>query len=259
MIYTDWPMEDYQRDPSISRSDICRVLISPAHYLVKPKRRSAAMVFGSAFHLATLQPDAYARCVRVIPAGLRKGTRAYDAYCDLHPGATEEISESDDAAIRGMRDSVLCHPVAGQWLRPAIESRHVEESYIWDDQENGLACKCRPDARCSNVIIDLKSAQDARPKAFSRAVHSYGYHIQDVHYCLGAESVYGEPFAMRFIVVEKEPPYAVAIYDLDEEAVLVGARERKRGLALIAACAETGCWPSYPQDVQVVNLPAWAE
>ncbi len=61
-----------------------------------------------------------------------------------------------------------------------------------------------------------------------------------------------------FIAVEKTPPYAVALYELDAEAVDLGRALARRDLARYANARDFGVWPGYPDAVQSLSLPKWA-
>lgn len=61
-----------------------------------------------------------------------------------------------------------------------------------------------------------------------------------------------------FIVVEKTPPYGVAVYTLDAEAIELGRRIYKRDLATYAWCVQMNSWPCYSPDIQEIKLPRWA-
>ena len=64
----------------------------------------------------------------------------------------------------------------------------------------------------------------------------------------------------RFINVffEKEPPYEVAAYEMDDEALDQGRSLWRRRLEVYKTCVEKDEWPGYSDAVQVVNLPDWA-
>jgi hypothetical protein len=63
--------------------------------------------------------------------------------------------------------------------------------------------------------------------------------------------------AFLLIAVEKDPPYGVAVYQLDEELVEAGRRAYMADLALYASCVERGEWPAYSSEVEVLDAPAW--
>jgi hypothetical protein len=60
------------------------------------------------------------------------------------------------------------------------------------------------------------------------------------------------------IAVEKEPPYAVALYRIDEDSILRGANQLKQLKALYAECLKTNTWPAYGDKVRDISLPEWS-
>jgi exodeoxyribonuclease VIII len=108
------------------------------------------------------------------------------------------------------------------------------------------------------LIVDLKSTLDARRAAFERSIHGYGYHIQAAFYALGFEAITGEALRdFAFISVEKHPPYAVAVYRLDDAAIAHGAKLVRQALRTYAGCLERNYWPAYSESIETVSLPAW--
>lgn len=61
-----------------------------------------------------------------------------------------------------------------------------------------------------------------------------------------------------FVAVEKEPPYAVAVYELEEDALQLGRDDYQKHLAQYAECVKTNRWPGYGDGMDYVSLPSWA-
>jgi hypothetical protein len=108
------------------------------------------------------------------------------------------------------------------------------------------------------VFADLKSAVDASPHEFARAAASRRYHVQDAKYSRAFEEndLHIEHFV--FIVVEKEYPYCVAVYQLDETARLKGEELYMAELRRMAECREKDYWPGYGDKIMDMRLPGWA-
>lgn len=60
------------------------------------------------------------------------------------------------------------------------------------------------------------------------------------------------------MTVEKLPPFAVAVYRIDEDALEAGRRMYRRALRLWAECLDRGIWPGYSDRIESISLPAWA-
>ena len=63
---------------------------------------------------------------------------------------------------------------------------------------------------------------------------------------------------LRFIAVEKEPPFATGVYELDSRALLEGSRAIEDVLPRIAAAQEDGSFTTGLEGLQMLSLPGWA-
>jgi hypothetical protein len=61
-----------------------------------------------------------------------------------------------------------------------------------------------------------------------------------------------------FIAVEKEAPYGVACYELDEQAISLGHIIIEEQLRTYVECEQLNSWPCYSSHIQSLSLPAWA-
>lgn len=104
------------------------------------------------------------------------------------------------------------------------------------------------------VIPDLKTVPrgGASREEFTRDIYKWGYYRQAAFYL----DFFGATFFV-FIVVEKEPPYAVACYNLDARAIQLGRFENERDLALVKRCSDSGKWPAYPAGLGEISVPEW--
>jgi exodeoxyribonuclease VIII len=185
------------------------------------------------------------------------------------------ISADEHAQACGMRDAVMAHPAA-RGLLTTVPGR-AELSAYWRDAETGVLCRCRPDFwRADGILVDLKTTDDASPEEFGRSVLKWRYHVQAAMYLDGtraaaeqgggleliADPEQGEGFAaipehFLFIVVEKKPPHAVAVYKLDAMSLQHGLAEYRRDLARYAECLAADRWPAFGDTVQQTGLPEW--
>jgi len=60
-----------------------------------------------------------------------------------------------------------------------------------------------------------------------------------------------------FIAIEKEPPYGVAIFRLNDDAVAIGQDETLADLRRLKVCRETDIWPNIEPEVTELGLPKW--
>ena len=254
MIHPNMPASEYHSHPAVSNSVLGKIAISPAHaraYLDgEISEPTPAMKFGTAYHTAILEPEKFGNTYVVFDGDRRTKQGKEDYQMLIDSGATI-ISREDADTIREMARVMRANPDAAALLTGGI----AEASVFWVDPATGLECKCRPDyyRESDLTIVDLKTAEDASPAGFARSVANYGYHRQDAHYSDGAQA---ERFV--FIAQEKRPPYAVAVYELDETAKKTGLALRNRDLQVYASCAEFNLWPGYPEGIQTLSLPKWA-
>lgn len=142
----------------------------------------------------------------------------------------------------------------------------AEQTIVWRDATTGVMCRARldwfpdhDDDADSIEVVDYKTAADADIDALTRSFYKFKYHWQDAHYCDGLEQIYKRPARMVFVCQEKEPPYQIAVVQLDDLARadgLAGILEARR---IYARCKARDEWPSYPERIQPLHLPAWRE
>jgi exodeoxyribonuclease VIII len=166
-----------------------------------------------------------------------------------HPGKIGVRGSDWDLGLK-LRDSVYAHKAA----RALLEADGgFEQTMFWDNTETGERCKALYDKTSvgKNFHADLKSTVCAAPRDFMRSIWNYRYDVQGAHYTDAS----GLRFA--FIAVEKTPPYAVAVYALDDEWLRTGVERRMPNLRDYARCRATGKWPAYPQTIQHIGRERW--
>lgn len=178
-----------------------------------------------------------------------------------------EIVDRDTLAlVAGMRDAVMAHPAASGLLT-AVPG-WAELSAYWRDPITGVLCRCRPDWwRSDGILVDLKTTDDASPEGFAKSLLDWRYHVQAPFYLDGCRLALEQadgitldvpaPAHFIFIVVEKKPPHAVAVYKLDAQSMELGRIEYARDVATCADCLRSDTWPGYGDKVQPISLPEW--
>jgi len=260
-------IEEYHAGPGVSKSDLDLIARSPAHYRAQkaaPREATPAMIIGSAFHTATLEPEKFDLEFAVAPEGIDRRTKAgkeeWAAFEAASAGKTVLKAEDADR-VKEMALAVLAHPLAGPLVRGGV----AERSLYWEPSVvEGIVSKCRPDYVKSldeghYVVVDLKSTEDARPWAFERSAWNYRYHVQAAYYWDGCTDALGHaPDAFVFIAVEKAPPYAVVVYEASVEMMGAGREEYFRNLRTFKECLDSGEWPAYPVEIMELMPPKWA-
>lgn len=242
---------------------------SPAHFRYemdnkKPGDGNPAFDFGHAAHAEIL--------------GIGTGTIVYPAEHLTPSGAISTkaatvewqkmqrasglapITQAEEEVIKTIRDNVLANPNARSLLELSAEGREV--TVVAD--VDGVPSRCRFDALTVETPqgvfgVDVKTTRKSASVAgFKREALDLGYYFQQEWYRDTYRASEGAEINFVFIVVEKKPPYLVAVHQLDvtfQQAGKTLAREARR---IYAECTASGVWPGYPEDVQLVGMPTWA-
>lgn len=253
--------DSYHESRGLSRSALMEFKRSPFHYQQKylvehePKPATPAMIMGNLIHTLTLEPSKFDNEFVVMPKVDRRtkdGKHIYNVFQGTLCGRLA-ISEDDYQKAQAIAEAVRRHPLAESLLDGCL----VEQSIYFTHQVTGIQCKARPDAWLGQIVVDLKTTADASFRAFQSSAFKYGYFLQAG---LIREALYSINIEMErfvFIAVEKEFPYAVGIYILDDEALDYGVNQFNELMTNYASCLEKNNWPCYP--LQNLTLPKYAE
>lgn len=252
-IYDGVSNAAYHADPALGSTSLKTLATkTPAHYQhnLKHPKSSAAFDLGTVAHSLILEGDESG--VKVIDVPDKMGNKwklpAEEARkAGLIPLLTKEWGQ-----IKGMRDSVMRHEIAG----PLFTGHTPEQSVFWAE-DGGLMLKCRPDAWQKGLLIDLKTTLSADPNEFGKTAHNFGYHQPAAHYIDGVKAATGEELPFKFVLVEKTEPYLVSVVELDWEAIDIGRGLNDRAKRIYQECVESGNWPGYP-TAEPIALPNYA-
>jgi hypothetical protein len=223
------------------------------------------MIIGSATHSAILEPDLFVKEWGRLPEGDGRSKIVKEAKAELivQFGADHVLKPDVYDNILAMRDSVLGNALALDLL----DGADTETSHYWAEGTGAIDVKCkaridalpREDSLWSDCVVDIKTTANAHPDEFRRTVFNFSYHLQAQHYMVAAERG-----RFIFIVVERDAPHCVAIYELDDDALKLGYEDREFLLGQWALCeAEEAAggpdaWPGFPVEIQELSLPGWA-
>lgn len=274
----------YHGGPGISKSGLDNINANPAIYYARhldpsrppPKDRSGQLE-GSLAHCAILEPDEFAKRYATLPKDAprrptdaqwnakspseeSKAAMAWWTEWNAKTNGATVITNDQHETARRQADSVRKLPE----VRKALEKGVAEASAYWIDPETGVLCRCRPDFthdpnESSVILLDVKTCSDASAGEFARQIARKRYHVQDAFYSDGYELASGkEVLAFIFVAVESEYPYAAAALMLDADGRDIGRRAYRRNVDTYARCLETGVWPGYSDQIEIINLPFWA-
>jgi exodeoxyribonuclease VIII len=254
-------VEKYHNMDGISRSGLLMLKKSPFHYYDKYIRQkteneiteeSEALIFGNAFHTFILEHDDFNKKYAIAPIVDRRTTRGkaeWNSFKELY-SKHKILKQNDFDIMQKMARQINANNLA----KELISDCKFEHSIFWTDPETKVYCKARPDIWHLSMIVDLKTTRDASPAAFRRQIADYGYHIQAAMIqdaILNITGILIKDFI--YLAIEKEPPFALGIYQLDDKSIEYGKDEYKKLLFKYKECLYSNVWPSYP--IKVLGLP----
>lgn len=253
----------YQSANGISKSTLDRMHPTPAHckaWMDNPiEERTEALDFGKLFHAAILE-QRFDYVVK--PEGHDGRTKAGKEWNAENEGRLT-LGRKEDATLKTMLAKAKAHPFVG----PVLKVSQFEISVFSEDRSTGLIRKSRIDAipaakYCpdSRPIIDIKTACSAEKHSFSSEIRNRRYHVQGAYYLDNWNDT--NPTDLRdtfvFVVFEKEPPFEIAVYELDPDTIAQGRKEYRRDLTMFAHCMKNDSWPGYNKHAELIRLPEWA-
>jgi hypothetical protein len=263
-IYAGLSNSDYHAGPGVSKSQLDKLAKSPFHYhahYLSLKRVSTyetpAMRFGTAVHTAILEPEIFAGWV-VMPDvdGRTKEGKAAKALAleEAASRGVEVIAADDYEKVTAIADSFSRH----KHLATFLDTGHAELSVYWTDPDTGILCRCRPDWLAPDCVLDLKTTEDASPRAFQRSAYGWRYWVQAAYYLDGLAANGVDASGFVFAAIEKSEPYACAGYAASEAMIAAGREEYRRLLRTLRQCQDDDHWPGYGESLNMLDLPGYA-
>jgi exodeoxyribonuclease VIII len=258
-------IEAYHKEvEALSKTNLDAIHQSYQHYLASKEERSPlcgnipkCLVEGQALHCLVLTPTQFNNEFSVLPALNRRTREGKALYDQIVSQGKPVVSAATFGRLEAMGGSILNHPTS-ILLKDGVE----ESSYIWKDPDTDLLCKCRPDYLRSTVIVDIKTCQDASYDSFQRDIIDHRYHVQGAYFIDGVSATLNDKIKRDFVLiaVEKSPPFAVAAYKLDGEALEIGRDEYKRDLQKYKThVTHPELWQGYSSGVMEMDRPNWAK
>lgn len=292
-FYPGMTEDEYRGDPGAAQSILKIFALRSAEHakyqLDHPKEPTAVMQFGTALHMAVLQPERFEAeyqiaqpCQAVLKSGPNAGAscgKSAESYggewfCGTHSRGqisdnVKALSAEDHQRAVIMRDRMRGHP-RGKRILEGVQ--HTELPAFWIDPGSGLRCKLLADAvgamklsggREYLFAFDLKTTRDASPHGFERQAFDLGYWIQAAHYTIGLDAVGLPVDGFIFGAIEHEPPHGRRFYRCTDRAIEMGMKlllgeDGKSGLyARWKRCIESNQFPGYDIRFGDLDLPAF--
>jgi exodeoxyribonuclease VIII len=259
----------YRAAPGLNISLLKHMALSPLHCRQEqtaPVASTPAQELGQAFHAALLEPEKFQAEFFRAPVADRRSNVGKAKWADAwaaHPGQTP-LQAADYDWIDGACEAL--------WKRPDVHAllgastpgmNEVSVFWEWRVEDVPIRAKGRIDRltqlTSAATIVDVKTCPLGRaaPAAFPREVARYHYQAQAAYYLDGLEILSPRKRGWLWLVVEKEPPFAHAIYEPLPEVLAMGRALYERWLARYVACAMKNDWPGYEAGVTPIDLPPW--
>ena len=253
-LYED---KNYFSNSAYSQSDLKTALESPwlmwvrKHNGLAPTKETPAMRSGTIDHMAILEPERFRQTYKLLdkPRTTKEGKQQAKEIADA--GLTP-ITLSQQIEADGMAQAIREHP----WASKILKDGHPEVSVYTKHHATGLNLKGKLDWFDGERITDLKTVPvgGASKANFAHQVAKYKYQLQAAHYLeiSGASE-------FLFLVIEREFPFQIGVYELDEEALAHGQLLRNKALETVAFCQSANSWPGYtPSAPETISLPTYA-
>lgn len=253
-------MEYHKDTEKISKSGLDLIHKSPLHYWERylnpmhEERKTPALILGSAVHCAVLEPSEFGKRYAIAPNVDRRtkdGKLLFEEFQKATQGMT--ILTQDEAyTCERVMEAVQRHEEAALLLS---KINKIEQVLEFQDM------KCKPDGICESLhlIIDLKTTDDASASAFGRSALKYRYDVQAAFYSDIYENVYNhKPEGFIFIAVEKLPPYAVAVYVIEDEDIQAGRIKYLADLERWREAKASNNWTGYA-GINTLKMPNYGK
>lgn len=266
------PVADYHADPvpggSLSSTGARKLLPPSCPALFKHWRdeaepeRKREFDLGHAAHRMVLSEGA--ELVLIEAANYR--TKAAQAARDkAYDEGKVPLLEHEREQVERMGKALFAHPYAGALFEPG--TGNPEQALIWQDEQTGVWCRALldwlPNPGPGRFLLrDYKhtsAKHGASPDKVGRTMADLGYHFQLFWHLAGCRALglAGDDAAALLVVQESKSPYLVTVAQPDQAAMRMAAIRCREALEVYAQCSRDDRWPSYSDDVVMVELPPW--
>ena len=270
------PDAEYRRIKAVNYSGLKLFAECPLYYWEQylnpdrePETESPALRIGTAGHLRILEGAEIYHDTYIREPSYDKRLKANkDHYQEWLANKGDRIPLPADEwdMVERMAAAVLGSPLASALVEG--KGGYSEEVCQAIDPETGMLLKCKADRIATiggkTYVIDLKTCSrrygGAGQDGFGKSVAKFKYHWQAAFYTdlIGASGDWGPVENFVFVVVEKESPHAVAIYECDDQMMEAGRMQYREALHRFKECQEKDQWPGFDTQITSLSLPRWA-
>ena len=260
------PAEEYHADLTALSSTGARKLLPPScpakfkYELDNPQPSKKTFELGTAAHKLVLGDGPEL----VMVDAKRWDTDLIKArLVNIRAEGKVPLKRDEMETVQAMAKALREHPLASALFDP--ERGRPEQSLFWRDKATGVNCRARldwlPETDGGRMLVaDYKSCVSASASAFERTVKDYRYDQQDEFYSDGISQLgLAEDVQFMFVAQEKTPPYLINVFQISPTWLQMAEDRNKRARLIFKQCTESGVWPGYSSEVEMVFPPAWLE
>lgn len=269
----EMPNELYHLDTSrVSKSGLDLISEAPAFYKLwldkvaageHSDEQTPAQRLGSLFHCLVLEPAQFDKLYFV---GRNDDGRSQDCKLDSRFAAElglTLVKPSEYELASAMVNAAMSNPAVSKLMAQGF----AERVYYWSDSLTGIDCRMKCDwvsvLGDRVFLLDFKSAMNASPKEFAKAAYNQRYHVQAAFYLDGFEAATGiKASGFVNVVVEKDAPYLVELYTVDDMELALGREAYRQDLNTLLECRKRGQYWGYSHPdspmFKALKLPSWA-
>ena len=262
----EMPHAEYLADPvpggSLSSSG-ARLLLPPSCPAIfryrqdHPPESTATFDFGHAAHRLVLGEGPP---LAVLDAEDWRTKAAQQWREGVRAEGSVPLLRAEHEQVQAMAAAIREHPIASALLEPG--TGRPELSLFWADDD--IWRRARLDwlplpGPGRTIVADYKTTVSADPvSALGKHVPNYGYHQQAALYLDGVRLLVADDPAFVFVFQDKAPPWLVTVAELDFQALEIGRARNRQAIERYRDCRESGIWPGYSDDIELISLPSWA-
>jgi hypothetical protein len=186
--------------------------------------------------------------------GSKKGKK----YTDWRDSQDPESTILTQADLEKL-NRVMANTLNNKAVREIFDdTKDCQAAFRWTDENNNKR-KALADGMTEKFLWDFKTTSSPWWK-LTTSCYEYGYFWQDAWYEDAAIAHDYEPHRLRFIFAQTVKPYAVRVYELDQDVVDKARKQIDSTLHQIQLRKELGIYRSIEDDeVLTLDMPAWAK
>ena len=259
-IVTGMPMDGYLKADEVGSSSLKKILDSPADFKTALEQRveTKSMALGTAIHTAILEPHELLNryLLQNLDWGPKNKLPGSRLWRELKETAVEmnriPLPYEDVLIISRIKQAALKHKALQEILAGGVaELTGFAKGY-----------KARTDWITSDDFIwDLKTtSKPVDDASLEKTIFNYGYHFQAAHHSWVMREAGIDVKGFGWIFVSTGTPYPhIRLKRATPELLEAGMIDHKYAMELYERSKEINEWPGYPDEIEEINLPHYAE